>query len=705
MSKKKKEKEKISYNKGWFLDTETIIKAAEYVLNENTPIKMPVQMLGLTKDGRIKGLYQDGNSTIVTQQLEKEAAQAFSNSHMDKKKGNPVPGGLQINDIYISLLQTAKELIEKNIKEKLNMDNTKISWKNNRTILISQAQQTYQYSFFDNNKYRKPNLTAINKEETINEIFEKFNSYLEQIKPKMIKNKKQLWQTNQIINLFDEVAKELYNAAKKKYQKLMNLNCNHENLDPQNPGNVKYDFKLTVQKNNIEFNKSITIYSSSLKKTNTIQLYGMTKFPNITWNISKNETKEYTIDDIKIKDYESTKENITKYLKQKMFGSGIVIKETNVSQMPKKVLKEREKFLKTNTEELSWYIPRKAEKNDAKYSFAKDSITYETEYGFYDEKGNIVKYTTQGNLIKEHIDESVKKQRLQFIKKQIIPIAKKAKLTISCARNRNIASGPAELNFKDMENGGKLYIRPISFDSNDPDWNCKLQNLFEDVVKEKNNSAETEKTIAKELCYDHMLNIIVATTINNNPGCSINSLTSDLCSKENNAYSFMTKSEFSGKVKTTGGHDTISGTIDKLEAKNAVTLKQKKGKHAYYTGFYPTNITKAILSVYQKEKKKILLHHKMKIALFIEKLDNGQVKDITTKNYLELIDENNQMLDFSLNLPRLIEIFADAPAEIIKLIEMKKKTYGMTNIYNPLIKAYKEKHKKTKQKVQEEKGD
>ena len=143
--------------------------------------------------------------------------------------------------------------------------------------------------------------------------------------------------------------------------------------------------------------------------------------------------------------------------------------------------------------------------------------------------------------------------------------------------------------------------------------------------------------------------------------------------------------------------EELENTINKLERLEAINSHSKKGEYGRFDVYYPNNITDAAHAFWEANMDKILKKNNIILKGLIEKLsktiEEDKAETFTIQDFLPLIDDKINIIDYSMNLEALKGVFRYAPDDIIKLMNMKKKLINdpvRIKVYNALIKTQKE---------------
>ena len=141
----------------------------------------------------------------------------------------------------------------------------------------------------------------------------------------------------------------------------------------------------------------------------------------------------------------------------------------------------------------------------------------------------------------------------------------------------------------------------------------------------------------------------------------------------------------------------IEEAINQLDKQKIISNQSKYGKYGTFTAYYPNETTKALHIFWESKKDEIFKQNNMILKDFIQKLtkviNEGKTETFKIQDFMPLIEDKINIIDYSINLEALKEVFRYAPDDIIKLMSMKKKLINdpaRIKVYNTLIKAQKD---------------
>lgn len=236
------------------------------------------------------------------------------------------------------------------------------------------------------------------------------------------------------------------------------------------------------------------------------------------------------------------------------------------------------------------------------------------------------------------------------------------------------------------------FVQEIGSADRNEENNNKIIKLIEEIQAERKSTDDLVQSITNNILY-----IAVADIIFLNKGSSKSAITANLRGSNTSKYRFYMKNNmFTNKLHLIDKEE-LENTINKLERLEAINSHSKKGEYGRFDVYYPNNITDAAHTFWETNMDKILKKNNIILKGLIEKLsktiEEGKAETFTIQDFLPLIDDKINIIDYSINLEALKKVFRYAPDDIIKLMNMKKKLINDSvriKVYNALIKTQKE---------------
>ena len=244
------------------------------------------------------------------------------------------------------------------------------------------------------------------------------------------------------------------------------------------------------------------------------------------------------------------------------------------------------------------------------------------------------------------------------------------------------------------------FIQEISNADRNEENNNKINKLIIESQTDRKNTNDLIQDVA-----NNILDIAVADIIFLNKGSSKSAITANLRGSNTTRYkSYMKNNMFTDKLHLID-KEKLENIINKLEHQGIINSYNKKGNYGRFDVYYPNELTNAVHTLWENNMEKILKKNniilKDSIKNLTEIIRTDKTDTFTIQNFLPLIDDKVNIIDYSMNLEDLKKVFQYAPDDIIKLMSMKKKIINdpiRTKIYNTLIKAQKD-YKKLLEKL------
>ena len=620
--------------------------------------------IGISRKGKIKYTIK-GTSELGT--LTKEVTEKAKRKYMQCKLGTLK----ESTKNYFNFIESKHDFIESTIRNILfNKTTIHIKW------------ETYSAKIYDGNNESKntviyfaaQDIVEQNEEKNEHEIKEWLSDFLER----------------NLQDFHDELKKEILQDAKIKTIQVKAIdaipelqreisaqyNCNAQVSSKRKKQTLTITLTIKPSNTNLTFKKSKTFSKEELSELE----------PYITITASEECTSySYQLD-------ENFNKILCEFIKREILQGTIYINvyESPQNELPEKLKKRYEKYEKAEDSIPTWYIKKASPHFKAMLSLEDSTITYYTKY--FQASGTKQKEfqeTRYGEKITEFQKNTVLKEALKFIKKLDLQFSKK-NLLISSNNKKEYGEVSSKLNIT-SHNINNIYTTQISLTDNIENWKQSLQtnidNIFNKITQEQKEIEENTVHYTKDL-----LNIAVAKTIYNNDGWGITGIISNLRGVNTTQYREMNKSEFT-KILNLIPASEIENAIDYLVENEVITAKNKEGTYQWYTAYYSNPLTRALIKYYDKNKKQIFKYNNIVLEKHIQTIKKKKRSELTIKDYMPLIDENNKIIDYAMNLEALKEVFRYAPDDFIKLMSMKKKIINdpvRIKVYNTLIKVQKD---------------
>lgn len=447
--------------------------------------------------------------------------------------------------------------------------------------------------------------------------------------------------------------------------------------------------QITVKSKDITFKNEIIFTKSKLQ----------TIFNQITYEDTEEENYKNIKFYFKKEDLKKAEEFIFNLIKQtiKDKKAFCAISQTQIDKkMPEKIKKHIKSYEAKEKTIPCWLnYPTQLENKAAFYP--PNTIVYSNR--FFSEKANSGEKlieTEYGKSIRTLKEEPLKTaiNTAKKIEKKLEKLNIKIEVnSVKEATQRKYAN--CKITLQDTINS-KEYQSNFSQKIETPTQNDTNNSQILSIINEIETDRKAVDDLIKNVTND-LLSIAVADIIFLNKGSSKSAITANLRGSNTSKYKcYMKNNSFTDKLSLINKED-LEDTISKLERENIIDSYTKKGEYGRFNVYYPNNITSTIHTFWENQKDKILPKNHIVLKNFIKKLteiiNQGNAETFKAQDFMPLIEDKINIIDYSINLESLKQVFKYAPDEIIKLMNMKKKLITdpiLIKVYNMLIKSQKD---------------
>ena len=673
---------------GWFMyaeDVSILKNAIQKALSGKYP-SGAIAGIGIDKKGTIKiALINDISKEKTLTKKEnnkvKEAAKGLYAIHKNTKSEN--------KEVYKNFFTYLYPQIDKVISEIKNK-----VYLSKKTVTISiDANNIIAHTRFQDCSVPFINKEIIESAEKENEydldnwLESHINSISNQINAAMKNTFIQIQKNAVIQDIINEIFQSINSTISKKHFKNQETELFFDNNLSQTKKNSAIQIK--VKSKNIAFQTTIPITKQKLQ----------------------NIYEKFICENIEEEDYR----NINIYLKKEDLNTI----QAGIFDLIEQTVNDKKPFNAISPDQVKKALPEKIKKHILSYENKEKAIpcwlnqTVQEETmailyppneivfanRFFSEKSNSSEKlieTEYGKSIRA-LKEAPLKATLNTAKKLNEKI-KKLNLTVDVHKTKKAKQSNSiscSIRLKDNTSSKSCYdnfVQEIGSADRNEENNNKISALIEEIQADRKSTDDLVQSIANNILY-----IAVADIIFLNKGSSKSAITANLRGSNTSKYRFYMKNNvFTDKLHLIDKEE-LENTINKLEHLEAINSHSKKGEYGRFDVYYPNNITSAAHAFWEANMDKILKKNNIILKGLIEKLsktiEEGKAEIFTIHDFLPLIDDKINIIDYSINLEALKGVFRYAPDDIIKLMNMKKKLINdpvRIKVYNALIKTQKE---------------
>lgn len=684
--------DKLSKDKGgWFIYANDVNIFREEIRNSFSGLYQPdtIAGIGISKKGFIKITQIDNifKTIVLTKKQNTKVLNSIKNNYKytyftynnrkseEEKKKN-----------FFTFLYPKAEELTKKIEEKLYMPKNSIKITSSRNYIETDAKEK---------KYKIPFISKeiIEEAEKISEskIDIWFESFINKISDAINSTYKNSFLQERKLTFFEESINQTLQSLEQKISNKYFRKQETKLIFVNNFNTEKYDsnINIKIKSKNIIFEENILISKSTLQ----------TIFDQITSdNIEEKNYKNINLF-FKIKNLKEIKAHIKNIIEQRINnGHPFYANRTiqNVNNIPIKIKKHLKTYKKIEQNVPCWFIFKPNDEDKIKL-YPPNKIIFDNR--FFVEKANTSEALVEKEYAKKlRISKEDQLKNTLNIAKEISKKLNKLNINIKIKYNQKATSNQyAKSRIILTDNiSGKEYNRKISQEITDINQNEENNNKIIAIINEVEASRKTAIQLAENLSHN-ILNIAVADIIFLNEGTSKSAIIANLRGTNNSIYKYsMKNNSFTDKLNLVD-KNKIEEAINQLDKQKIISNQSKYGKYGTFTAYYPNETTKALHIFWESKKDEIFKQNNMILKDFIQKLtkviNEGKTETFKIQDFMPLIEDKINIIDYSINLEALKEVFRYAPDDIIKLMSMKKKLINdpaRIKVYNTLIKAQKD---------------